>query len=512
MDFIGRSGNRVLFSDQETGVVVDESTNCVVDVAHISTFSSFSDTDAPSKTAAELATAALTNLNIEVAVADRMHTIPKAVQLEARRGLDWYSEKGTGATPVGLDTAAMLASGGQIGIQKIRHIAKYFPRHENARAESGFVPTDAEYPSASRISWALWGGNAAQKWARSIVERENAKFAPVTASFCEDACDYTAPTDADISSFEVPGSEFAVRIRRDSDAIDRLYQINSSGQVFVWDDGAWDDLGQINHDINTYDRSLDEPYDTVPREHVIVDKNTAIIVAALMDVDPMSAKALSALDPEETELFASAMGEVDWDEVDAVVAAGDGNYTPEERSNNASSQVRDGRGRFAQTGSKVIIGNDPNYTGKITSIDPATKSATVQLESGKTVNVPVSRTQKVEDATPITPAGQTPSSPTPEEGAQTPEGIDTSGIFAPKEKEVHKAKATLPSGLEPMSEEDLKSLLTGFSQYVQKARSQREDGIQAAGTDDSGDFTDPTKSDVPPIYLAIVDSDDAQAV
>lgn len=61
---------------------------------------------------------------------DRMYTIPGGVQSEAKKALEWRKKHKRGGTPVGLNTARTLAKGGQIGIRKIRHIAKYFPRHE----------------------------------------------------------------------------------------------------------------------------------------------------------------------------------------------------------------------------------------------------------------------------------------------------------------------------------------------------------------------------------------------
>lgn len=69
-----------------------------------------------------------------------MYTIPDAVIAEAKRGLEWRKEENRGGTSVGLNTARTLARGGQIGIRKIRHIAKYFPRHEVDKKGTGYKP------------------------------------------------------------------------------------------------------------------------------------------------------------------------------------------------------------------------------------------------------------------------------------------------------------------------------------------------------------------------------------
>ena len=134
MDYIGRNGSRFLFVSDILGAVVDESKNLVValDVKEplIAASTWNSETDRPKGPSVELAAAALTDLDIKVfSNNDRMYTIPDAVIAEAKRGLEWRKEEDRGGTSVGLNTARTLARGGQIGIKKLRHIAKYFPRH-----------------------------------------------------------------------------------------------------------------------------------------------------------------------------------------------------------------------------------------------------------------------------------------------------------------------------------------------------------------------------------------------
>ena len=105
----------------------------------------------------ELATAELTTLDVAViAAGSRMYTIPKGAQNEAVKALEWHKEHQRGGTPVGLNTARTLAKGGQIGIEKVRHIAKYFPRHEVDKKAKGYEPGEDNFPSNGRIAWALW--------------------------------------------------------------------------------------------------------------------------------------------------------------------------------------------------------------------------------------------------------------------------------------------------------------------------------------------------------------------
>jgi hypothetical protein len=135
VEYAGRNGSRVLFVKDNFGAIVDEKTNSVVQVGNKKALVASLDWNAygkkPEGTVVELANAAMTDLDIRVfANNDRMYTIPDAVVAEAKRGLEWRKEENRGGTPVGLNTARTLARGGQIGIRKVRHIAKYFPRHE----------------------------------------------------------------------------------------------------------------------------------------------------------------------------------------------------------------------------------------------------------------------------------------------------------------------------------------------------------------------------------------------
>lgn len=145
MDYIGRNGSRFLFVSDILGAVVDESKNLVValDVKEplIAASTWDPENNRPKGASVELAAAALTDLDIKVfSNNDRMYTIPDAVIAEAKRGLEWRKEENRGGTSVGLNTARTLARGGQIGIRKIRHIAKYFPRHEVDKKGTGYKP------------------------------------------------------------------------------------------------------------------------------------------------------------------------------------------------------------------------------------------------------------------------------------------------------------------------------------------------------------------------------------
>lgn len=102
------------------------------------------------------------------------YSIPDGVQKAAQRGLELHKKFGRGGTSVGMNTARILSAGGSIGIEKVKHISRYFPRHAGDNLD------DKE--SNGWIAWLLWGGDAGRTWSTNIVERynkENAAYSQV---------------------------------------------------------------------------------------------------------------------------------------------------------------------------------------------------------------------------------------------------------------------------------------------------------------------------------------------
>lgn len=532
MNYLGRSGSHLYFANNSHGVVIDENSNVIVASGALSEVQNYASweknpSSEPSQVTQELAHAALSSLDIEVfSSSDRMHTIPKAVVAEAKRGLEWRKEESRGGTPVGLNTARTLADGGQIGIKKIRHIAKYFPRHEVDKKGKGWKPGEDNYPSNGRIAWALWGGDAAWKWASAIVERENKKKS-VTAG-----APLSSPKAVDLDDFSSDSCQFVVRVR-DNGSFDRLYQVKPNGDVFVWDDGSWDSLGNVENDIDTYDRALDDPYDTSEKRHIPIDSQSALTLAALFDGDPFSSYSAGDLNSEEASLFEDAIFDINWHDINGLLAAaptkkgkskGDGEYTPEERAENAKKQYRDATGKFAKVGSRIQIGSNPFNTGVLQKIDPGTGLGTVLLDSGDLVEAPVEITR--------------PENPNAQRESTYPEvpPINVEGILGEPQTRDQKYVAKLFEKLPIIGVKDLGEILSGFSQIIQdfRAKTRQEKAVDrmkgekalekhskqsgvpilAAGEEKpkAGDYKSPEESDVKPMYFAIVANDDPQAV
>ena len=127
--FFGESSSYLLFIDDANGVIIDKSMNMVEEIGPAAIVAStrpwLRDADKPEQALFDLASGALADLRVQTLTASgRMYTIPKAAQEEAERALAWRKEHHRGGTPVGMHTARILANGGQIGLQKVKHIAK----------------------------------------------------------------------------------------------------------------------------------------------------------------------------------------------------------------------------------------------------------------------------------------------------------------------------------------------------------------------------------------------------
>lgn len=100
--------------------------------------------------------------------------IPEGVKKQAEIGLNWSKEYNRGGTAVGKNTARYLINNRVAGPEKVRHIARYFPRHEiDLRTPSNSKPGADGYPGAGLIAWKLWGGDAGRSWSSKLVEAMN---------------------------------------------------------------------------------------------------------------------------------------------------------------------------------------------------------------------------------------------------------------------------------------------------------------------------------------------------
>lgn len=103
---------------------------------------------------------------------------PKAVQNAAARSLKMRAslpKSRKGGTSVGVARANQLASGRVVSLDTIKRMVSFFARHEVDKKATGFRRGEKGYPSRGKVAWELWGGDAGQRWANSILRRQRAK-------------------------------------------------------------------------------------------------------------------------------------------------------------------------------------------------------------------------------------------------------------------------------------------------------------------------------------------------
>ena len=99
-------------------------------------------------------------------------TPPATVAAAARRGLALRAEFGRGGTAVGVARARDLAGGRTLSLDTVRRMASYFARHAVDLEAPAAKVGHPDYPSAGRIAWLLWGGDAGRTWANKILKQE----------------------------------------------------------------------------------------------------------------------------------------------------------------------------------------------------------------------------------------------------------------------------------------------------------------------------------------------------
>ena len=91
----------------------------------------------------------------------------------ASKALEWREEYGRGGTAVGVARARDIINRQNLSIDTVKRMYSYFARHEVDKQAEGFNSGEEGFPSAGRIAWGLWGGDAGKTWSKRIVDRVN---------------------------------------------------------------------------------------------------------------------------------------------------------------------------------------------------------------------------------------------------------------------------------------------------------------------------------------------------
>ena len=89
----------------------------------------------------------------------------------AQRALEWRKEYGRGGTAVGVARARDIVNRASLSDDTVKRMYSFFSRHENNKAKHYSAKEADGGPTAWRIAWDLWGGNAGYSFSKRIAER-----------------------------------------------------------------------------------------------------------------------------------------------------------------------------------------------------------------------------------------------------------------------------------------------------------------------------------------------------
>jgi hypothetical protein len=95
----------------------------------------------------------------------------KEMAIEAELGLKWRDEYGRGGTEVGVARARDISNLRNLSLDTVKRMNSYFARHEVDKQATGWNDGEDGFPTAGRIAWQLWGGDAGRDWAARILEQ-----------------------------------------------------------------------------------------------------------------------------------------------------------------------------------------------------------------------------------------------------------------------------------------------------------------------------------------------------
>lgn len=157
----------------------------------------------------------------------------------AGRALEWRREYGRGGTDVGVARARNIVNGDDLSESTVKRMYSFFSRHENNKAKHYSAKETDGGPTAWRIAWDLWGGNAGFSWSKRIAEGLDDERSVQS----DPDCDIIAPANKDCAMTdenraEPDGLSVGDYVEWDSSggqAYGRVDRIERDGQIEVPD-------------------------------------------------------------------------------------------------------------------------------------------------------------------------------------------------------------------------------------------------------------------------------------
>jgi hypothetical protein len=97
---------------------------------------------------------------------------------EAQRAIEWRDAGRDGGTAVAWARANQIIDGEKLSESTVLRMYSFFRRHEVDKQAEGFRPGEDGYPSAGRVAWAAWGGDAGYRWSTAARKEILKRMAP----------------------------------------------------------------------------------------------------------------------------------------------------------------------------------------------------------------------------------------------------------------------------------------------------------------------------------------------
>lgn len=456
LDYAGRNRRLALFTGRDKAVIVDTKhmTASVSSVEIAKSSQTWDETaKAPDALVASIADAAFRAASTPGTVQaledsfKRGFTVPTKVSATAKR-----AAKSSDLSPMSKQASALLAAGGQVSGADVLWVHRFF-EHSTAT-------------EAGPAKWAAWGGNDARTWAANLATR--LEYDSVIA----DAGHYSVPGLDPFSNGVEDTRAFWGRVTSHGQ-VDSVFR-KENGSWLCWTNASW------------------EPADE-PANRVELDDETALYACgALLDA-PDRPVDLRELDPTEWLVADAGRSSFDWAIVNyalrAAVDPTDGEYSPEERSENASGQLRDANGRFAKVGDSGLMKS--GLRGKIATINPQGNQIVVTAEDGNSYMVPPEDFTIDGKNEAVAPSGIGAGSVKPGAQQSIPK-LDLTGILGQPRATATTPKAFLKNVLQPMGAVQLKSVINDYAAFIKKERQERAKDFEG-GTGWSTSSPDPNE-------------------
>jgi hypothetical protein len=122
---------------------------------------------------------------------------------EAEKGLEWRREYERGGTQIAVARARNITNGDNLSFDTIKRMNSFFARHAVDKKAEGFEIGEEGFPSAGRIAWALWGGDAGESWAKKKVKEIEGVRADLSDDEFDDVFDALEGEQIDLDKWEV---------------------------------------------------------------------------------------------------------------------------------------------------------------------------------------------------------------------------------------------------------------------------------------------------------------------